>query len=183
MLSVDDVIIPLVPSRGDGNSAAERQAFLSLSDSLARSPKKPASQRLVEVAMRLLNADAAGISLEEPEAGQFRWIAVAGEYERYLDGTMPRHFSPCGTVLDRGQTLVMRNPKRAFPYIEQLHVNEVTVLLVPFPRKGKLIGTLWVMSKDLDREFTVDDARLVQQLTTFSSSIFDALEAGRTRTS
>lgn len=179
-IPVDDVIIPLAPSRGGGDLSAERSAFLSVSDALARSPQG-ASQRLVEVAMRLSGADAAGISLEEPGAEHFRWIAVAGEFERYLNGTMPRFFSPCGTVLDRGQTLVMRDPLRAFPYIDRLHVPQFTVLLVPFSRKGRLIGTIWVMSKDLDHVFTVDDARVVQQLTTFSSSIVDALESGRSR--
>jgi hypothetical protein len=59
----------------------------------------------VEIAVDYCDADSAGVSIEEAnEKGelQFRWIAVAGSFARYLNGTTPRFYSPCGTCIDRG---------------------------------------------------------------------------------
>lgn len=171
--SVDDVIVapkavPVQPEQGAGS-----QAFLSLSQTLARDPAV-AVQRLVETAMKLTGAESAGVSLEDVENGEevFRWIAVAGEFTRYLNGTMPRHFSPCGTVLERRRTLVMRDPARHFTYI-QPHVPIRSALLVPFARKGKLVGTVWVLAHTA-REFDSEDVRQVQNLTTFATAILDS---------
>src|ERR1700727_2656539 len=57
-------------------------------------------QELVNAAVNLCGADSAGVSLEEPGNGTFRWVAVAGSFAPYLHGRTPRGFSPCGTCLD-----------------------------------------------------------------------------------
>jgi GAF domain-containing protein len=180
--SVDEVIVSPVEAPAQRSAAAERDAFLSLSDALARQPET-AVQRLVEVAMRLTNSQAAGVSLEELDGPEpvFRWVAVTGQFERYLNGTMPRHFSPCGTVLSRSTTLVMRDPIRFFPYLSQLHTPVRTVLLVPFPARGRLVGTLWVLRTQPGEPYSVEDVRAVESLTTFSTSLLDALSARRSR--
>lgn len=180
--SVDDVIVPPLDAPGTRSAAAEREAFLTLSDALARKPES-AVQRLVEVAMRLTGSQAAGVSLEELDGPEpvFRWVAVAGEFERYLNGTMPRHFSPCGTVLSRSATLVMRDPIRFYPYLDKLHVHVHTVLLVPFATRGRLVGTLWVLQTQPGEPYCIEDARALESLTTFSSSLLDALSARRSR--
>jgi hypothetical protein len=180
--AVDDVIVPPAETRAPRSAAVETEAFLSLSEALARAPDT-AIQRLVEVAMKLTGSDAAGVSLDDVEGGEavFRWVAVAGEFSRYLNGTMPRHFSPCGTTVERAKTLVMRDPVRFFPYISKLHVQIRTALLVPFPQRGRLVGTLWVLSHRAEHVFTVDDVRVVESLTTFSSSLLDALGARRSK--
>ena len=175
--ALDDVIVPPAPGKAGAKRPVESAAFMSLSETLSRTPQA-APQRLVEAAMRLTDADSAGISVEDKEGDErvFRWIAVAGEYSRYLNGTMPRDFSPCGTVLERRQPLVMLDPQRHYEYMSQLHAPVRSVLLVPFGRRGKLIGTVWVAAHNAQKQFTTEDLRTVEGLTTFSTSILDAVE-------
>ena len=173
---IDNVIVAPPPGKG-GKQRDEREAFLALSETLSRAPQA-APQRLIESAMRLTGADSAGISLEdlEGEKAVFRWVVVAGEFSPYLNATMPRHFSPCGTVLDRRQALVMRDPARHYGYLSQLDVPARSALLVPFGRQGKLIGTVWVTTSKQDKQFTAEDVRTVEALTTFSTAILDTVE-------
>ena len=175
--SVDEVIVqPGVPARRS-KASDETQALLGLSEVMAKAPER-ALQRLVESAMRLTGAESAGVSLEDTYDGQpvFRWVAVTGEFSRYAQATMPRHFSPCGTVVDRGETLVMRDPVRFFPYAADFHVPLRSALLTPFGRRGRRVGTVWVVSHDPRKDFSTDDVRIVEQMTTFSTSILDALQ-------
>jgi GAF domain-containing protein len=173
---LDDVIVRPVDAPSRASKSDEKDAFLSLSQTLAQAPGT-APQRLVEVAMRLTGADSAGISLADTDDGQevFRWVAVAGELSPHLNGTMPRYSSPCGTAVDRRTTLVMRDPARHFEYARHIDPPIHWALLVPWGRAGKLIGTLWVLTHDESKSFCADDARTVEALTTFSTSILDAV--------
>lgn len=154
------------------NLASENDALLALAQSLAQSSEGIADQ-LVRQAMRLCQADSAGLSLVDRDSGQdiFRWIATAGEYARYRDGTMPRHFSPCGEVLKRGTALLMQAPERHYPYVSQLHAPVHEVLLVPFESDGKQVGTIWVVSHSSDKRFDGEDLRVVKSLAIFASAI------------
>ncbi len=175
MVTVEDVIVrpAKVPAR---SSSRERDAFLALSDALARAPEN-ALHRLVEAALRLTGAQSSGVSLEDVDgaAQVFRWVATTGEFARYLSGTMPRDFSPCGTVVERGRTLVMRDPVRYYPYLGQLHAPIRMALLVPFARRGRFGGTLWVLTHNPEPQFTSEDVRVVQTLTTFATAILDTI--------
>jgi GAF domain-containing protein len=176
--SVDDVIVsPAASGTPPDSSVSSTDAFLALTESLAQDPSR-AVQCLVETAMRLTDADSAGVSVQDAESGEpvFRWIATSGEFARYRNGTMPRHFSPCGTVLERGQTLVMRDPARYYPYIDKLHAPVHSALLAPFSRAGQLVGTVWAISHTADKAFTDRDVAGVQELTTFATAILDAIE-------
>lgn len=183
--TVDDVIVspeppPERPSKG--NKSAEAEALLALSHTLAHAPDH-AVQQLVNSAMKLAQAQSAGVSVEDMDVDKFilRWIATAGEFARYQQGTMPRNFSPCGTAMDRGSALVMRDPVRYYPYIGQLHAAVRTVLLVPFARRGKFVGTLWVVAHDDQKRFDAEEQRIIEGLATFASAILDAqqLPAGK----
>jgi GAF domain-containing protein len=156
--------------------AAERDALLALSEVLSRAPES-ASQRLVELAMRLTRTGSAGLSLEDKERRKhvFRWIATCGGFAKYLGATMPRFFSPCGTAVDRAQALVMRDPGRHFDYIQVLDPPVRTAMLVPFARAGRYVGTLWVVAHTPEQTFTTEDVRVVQGLTTFVSAVLDAI--------
>jgi GAF domain-containing protein len=177
---VDDIIVPLRVADAAATHAAPAEAFRALSQTLARAPEV-AIQRLAELAMRMTGADSAGVSLEDTEDGEpvFRWIAAAGEFQRYLRGTMPRNFSPCGEVLHRRKALLMRDPARHYPYIAQLHAPICSALLAPFSRDGKPVGTVWVLAHSPDKSFTTDDVAAVQNLTTFATTILDALASRR----
>jgi signal transduction histidine kinase/ActR/RegA family two-component response regulator len=172
--SVDEV---LITSELNGRPvrqpdyAAESQALVALANVMAESPQS-VFQKLAEVALELCQAGSAGISVWEPNSTPdiFRWRATAGEYTPYLGGTMPRCFSPCGTVLDRNAPLLMADPERFFPYISELCAPVREVLLVPFYQGEKAIGTVWVVAHTADKHFDAEDARLVTSLTKFAGA-------------
>ena len=175
--SPDDLIVEPVQAAAAASEPAARQAMLGLSHTIAHRPES-AVQALVDCAMRLTGAGSAGVSLEDSEGGEpvFRWIATSGEFARHQHGTMPRHFSPCGLVVDRGRALVMREPARHYEYMTQMDTKVATALLAPFSRGGRPVGTLWVVAHRPDKRFTTGDARIVQDLTTFVTAILDAMQ-------
>lgn len=131
------------------------------------------AQLLVDAVKELTGAESAGLSLQEgmqsPEP-QFRWVATAGEFGRYLGATLPRYFSPCGEVLGCNEAILMDDPARAYPYIADLHVPCREVLLVPFHSEDTPIGTLWAVFHSPDRHFDVEDRRVMESLSVFASA-------------
>src|SRR5687768_1840499 len=91
------------------------QALAQLARELATSPRR-ILQTLTDTALELCRAHSAGVSLVEREGERhiFRWHAVSGQWAPLLWSTLPREFSPCGTVLDRGAPQFMRRPARHF---------------------------------------------------------------------
>jgi len=169
--SLDEVIItPELyrrPARA-ADHAAESRALMTLAETMAESPAQ-VLQKLADFALELCSAGSAGISVWEPdEPSVFRWRATAGAYARYVGGTLPRDFSPCGVVLDRRSHLLMSQPVRAFPYIAELCAPCVEVLLVPFSQAGVLVGTVWVVAHEDNTHFDAEDARIVTSLTKFA---------------
>lgn len=159
-----------LPSR-TADFAAENAALVTLASELSHSPTD-VLQKLVEAAMRLCRAGSAGISLleEKGSASAFHWRAVTGVYAKYLGGTLPRDFSPCGVVLDRNSPQLMVNPVRFFPYIAELDAPVREVLLVPFYDEETAIGTVWVVSHDEATHFDGEDLRIVTSLTKFAGA-------------
>lgn len=151
--------------------AAENQVLQKLTNTMAGEPQL-VLQELVDSARELCRAGSAGISLLDPavagSAGQFRWVATSGEFARYRGNTMPRDFSPCGTVLDLNRMLLMTEPVRFYPYIDVLSVPVSEVLLVPFYRGAEPIGTVWV-AQHTDARFDAEDARVVTNLSKFAA--------------
>jgi GAF domain-containing protein len=177
--SLDELIVhpDASPPRGREAAQAESEALLALSAALRNEPAL-ALQRLVELALNLTGAASSGLSLEETDdQGMFfRWIATAGEFARYLNGTMPRDFSPCGAAVDARKSLVMRDPARYYAYISQLHAPVCTAMLVPFARGGRMVGTVWVVQHERGKSFTGDDVRAVQNLATFAAAVLDTAQ-------
>ena len=152
---------------------AESMAMAELVQVLATRPRDMA-QALADAAMKLTGAASAGVSLVQDGAEPvFRWIATAGEYGRYLNGTMPRHFSPCGAVLARNDAILMHEPVKAFPYMEELHLEAREVLLVPFFLAGVAVGTVWVVHHD-HQQFDREDLRVLRVVTNFASAAMQA---------
>ena len=104
-----------------------------LAQEMANSPQN-VLQKLVDVALELSRAQSAGVSILEEEEGReiFRWHAAAGKWAGYLGGTMPRDASPCGTVLDRNDSLLLSHPERYYPIPSTITPPIVEVLLIPF---------------------------------------------------
>jgi two-component system, cell cycle sensor histidine kinase and response regulator CckA len=156
------------PSRAP-DYQAEAQALNVLAETLAHSPRN-LLQRLVEIAQQLCRADSAGISLLEEHDGQqvFRWEALAGILKSHVNGTMPRHASPCGTTIDRDATELMYLPDRFFPALK-VEPPVVEALLVPFHIEGQPIGTVWVVAHTDQRRFDKEDERIVKTLANFAA--------------
>ena len=146
----------------------ERHALVLLTEAIQES-RDGVLQRLAETALDLCNAGSAGISVEEDDGVSppvFRWRAAAGRFAPWLGGTMPRHFSPCGVVLDTGSVQLMTHPVRYYGYIAPFpYIAEV--LLVPVNDGSRPIGTLWVVHHEADRHFDREDAQALERLARF----------------
>lgn len=155
----------------------ECAALSALAGALCESPEAVLSILVAQVLV-LTKAGSAGVSLLESDASEtvFRWRAVGGQYSRYLNGTMPRHASPCGTVIDQNLTLLMQKPVRAFPRISDLHMPIAEVLLVPFYSGATPIGTVWAVMHSEDRRFSSEDERIITSLARFASLAVRNLE-------
>jgi signal transduction histidine kinase/CheY-like chemotaxis protein len=164
------------PSR-DPEYQAENEALVSLAETLANH-SADILHKLAEQAQRLCRADSAGISIAEVDKGEplFRWHAISGRLATFVNGTMPRFFSPCGEVVDRQTPQLMQNPVRHYPYISSLGVDLCEALLVPFHRGTEVIGTVWVIAHDSGKHFDREDLRCLQSLCKFASTAVVALQ-------
>lgn len=126
-------------------------------------------QELVDLAVEFCGADSAGVSLEEPDeksAPRFRWVAVAGSFAQYLNGTTPRFYSPCGTCLDSGKAQLYRVTQ---PYYDFLGVEAKPItdgLLIPWAAEN-IRGTIWAVAHGSSESFDVEDYRLLSALGDF----------------
>lgn len=162
---------------------AENQALLALAQELTNSPGS-ILQRLVDIALELCRAHSAGISLLEedgppgglsPEGDHFRWHAVAGQWAPLVwNTTTPCDYGPCGTVLDRDSTLLFSNAHRYYMQFAGGLPLLVEGLLVPFHVGGRAVGTVWVMAHDETRKFDAEDQRLLESLSTFAATAYQA---------
>ena len=158
---------------------AELDAALdSLAAELASSARQ-ILQKLSDVALALCQAHSAGVSLLEREGERrfFRWHAVSGRWAPLLWTTLPREFSPCGTVLDRRAAQLMILPERHFTPLAQVPPKVHEALLVPFEVSGELRGTVWVISHDAHRRFDSEDRRVVGALAGFAARAYDRLSS------
>jgi PAS domain S-box-containing protein len=164
------------PSRSP-DYQAESRALSELAQEMANSPQK-VLQKLVDVTLELSRAQSAGVSILEEEKGRkiFKWHAVAGQWARYLGGTMPRNASPCGTVLDRNGSVLLSHPERYYPIPSTITPPIVEVLLIPFHVADKPIGTIWAIAHDESLQFDAEDERIMRSLGGFASAAYQTLK-------
>jgi CheY-like chemotaxis protein len=157
---------------------AEWRAFESLAEELAGTPRR-VLQKLSDVALELCQAHSAGISLLEEDNGRrmFRWHAVSGRWAAYLWNTLPREFSPCGTVLDREAAQLMILPERYFTPLAQVSPQVAEVLLIPFSVHGEIVGTVWVIAHEPSRRFDRGDLEVVSKLAEFAALAYQRLSS------
>jgi two-component sensor histidine kinase len=169
--SVDEILITqalyLRPAR-ECRLDTELSAYRELSALMAVDPQL-AIQRFLELALELCpQAGSAGLSeLATDAAGEpiFKWTALAGAFARYVGGTTPRHFSPCGLCLDQHHGILVERPARVFRYFADAQPEIVEGLIVPLYDTGKRpLGTLWVVSHDAGSRFDPTDSRILEQL-------------------
>jgi signal transduction histidine kinase/CheY-like chemotaxis protein len=149
----------------------ESRVLGSLAHAMAQSPQA-ILRALAAAALSSCRAGSAGVSLIEEGALTSRWHAVEGELAPFLRGTMPRAFSPCGTVVDRGELQLFSFPQRHFVYLAKVQPTIVEALLIPFRVEGRVAGAIWVVSHDEQRRFDAEDARLVDKLGRFAADVY-----------
>jgi hypothetical protein len=153
------------------NIQQENSAFRELADYLVSDPDK-LLDRLVELTVKLCEADTVGISVEQTDDDGkkiFRWVALAGALKHLIGGTTPRNFSPCGVCVDQNQPLLMDHLDRYYPYFKEAPLPFVEALLLPWQANDGLVGTLWVVAHNEQRKFDREDVRLLGCLAAFAS--------------
>jgi two-component sensor histidine kinase len=127
-----------------------------------------AIKRFLELALELCPAaGSAGLSELRADGDEthFEWTAMAGLYAEHVGGRTPREFSPCGLCLDHHHTILVDRPARVFEYFSPVQPPIMEGLIVPLFDTGKRpLGTLWVVSHDLQHCFDASDARILEQL-------------------
>ena len=154
------------------------QALDRLSQDLANSPRR-VLQSLTDTALELCQAHSAGVSLLEADGARqfFRWHAVSGRWAPLLWTTLPREFSPCGTVLDRKGPQLMIDPERYFTPLAEVPPKVHEALLLPFSVGGELVGTVWVVSHERSRRFDSEDCRVLAHLCEFAARAYQQLSS------
>lgn len=128
-------------------------------------------QELVDVAVDLCGAETAGISLQQiAEDGTvtYHWVAVAGQYERFLNAVLPATPSACGLCIERGAPQLFRVTPRFF---EILQVDAEPVrdgVLFPW-HVDETRGTIWIISHTDDEAFDGQDVQLMEFLADFAA--------------
>lgn len=157
---------------------AENSALLALAEAMSVNPDT-VLQQLAELAMELTRSGSAGISLLESENGGevFRWAATTGAWSRYLNGTVPYDASLCGEMVTENTALLVKNPERAFPELQQADPLISEALLAPFCLGGVPVGTLWMVKHDLGGQFEAEDARILRSLARFAAEAHHTVKA------
>jgi two-component sensor histidine kinase len=170
------------PSR-EPDYAAENRALVALAREMATHPQTM-PQKLVEMAVELCRAGTAGISLLEasPHGEYFSCQAMAGVYAMHLGGGTSRHFSLCGTTLDRKVPQLFRYPVRYFTYLAAIDTPIVESLVLPVYASGRPFGTIWIMVHDEHHQFDAEDARLMTSLAEFAGAALHVLSVPETKT-
>jgi signal transduction histidine kinase len=182
-IKLEDVVITEVLPRRPRRPAdykAENDALRALAQHLIDDPET-LLQRLVDIAVQLCTCGSVGVNIPETlPSGErvFRWAAVAGVYAKYEGKTVPRETSPSSVCLDRGSTQLFSYPGRYFSSLGTLEPPVVEGLVLELRGRGEAVGTLWIATHDCEREFDLEDVRLMTSLTTFTAA---ALQAQRQR--
>jgi GAF domain-containing protein len=149
-------------SEREGRRRTE-EAFDRIFEILTTDPDSMLPQ-LVKLALQCCDAHSGGISLLVPGDDHFVWHHLTGELSRFNGGSTPRHYSPCGVVLDTNSTVLVIEPERIYSWLSDAGISLSEVLLVPI-HDGSIepIGTLWVVSS-AQGHFTNSDALLLEEL-------------------
>jgi PAS domain S-box-containing protein len=150
------------------NYQADNAALLGLAEHMASAPQS-VLQKLAELLLDICKAGSAGVSLLNADGRDFHWAALAGSWVADSGNGMPRDFSPCGVVLDKGAPELFRNPERFYPYLSRVAPPITEALLAPFFVAGKAQGVLWVISHD-DTRFCSDDLLMINSLGRIASA-------------
>ena len=158
-------------TRRKPNLQGEGNALRVLAGRLATEPNQLVDT-LLEMALELCHAGTSGLSvLETAKDGNqlFRWTNLAGALRKFVGGSTPRNFSPCGVCLDRNSPQLFAHPARRFQYLsEAVDVPIVEALVIPIPFRDGSPATIWILSHTEEVEFDEEDVRIMTDLADFT---------------
>ena len=154
--------------------ASENRLMRKLAQSLTAAPDV-LLQQLVEAACELCMAGSAGVSLIEAQpdgSSLFRWVAMAGRYRDFVGGSTPLELSPCGNTLRLGAPQLYSHPARFYDCLSGADPVLVEGLVIPIPgADGRpATGTIWIAAHDDERQFDLEDVRLMTGIAAFTGS-------------
>ena len=152
--------------------AAENHALALLAQTMAETPET-LLETLAHTALSLCHADSAGVSIVTEDG--LHWRAVAGAMQPYQGRKLAPQLSPGGIATAHKSAVLMREPARRFSDIADVQPPMHEMLVVPFHRDARPVGTFWVVSHS-DRKFDAEDARLVTSLSRFASAGVNTLQ-------
>jgi len=148
----------------------ETKALDKLAEVMANAPNQLLDSFL-QMPLDLCGADTSGLSLLETNStGEeiFRWTNLRGTLAKYVGGSTPRNFSPCGVTLDYDAPQLFDRPSRYFSYFNQVEVPIVEGLVIPFHIGSKTNGTIWIVSHSEGTKFDSEDARIMTSVAEFA---------------
>ncbi|BAY75476.1 two-component hybrid sensor and regulator [Nostoc linckia NIES-25] len=169
IITIENIVITEELDRRNSRAAnllKENQALQALARHLVNQPQTML-QSLVDIALELCSAGTVGVSLLEVTANGeeiFRWNVLAGALAKYVGGTTPRNFSPCGVCLERGTPQLYSYPERYFTYLQAANTPIVEGLVLPLIADNHALGTIWIMLHCEQRHFDSEDVRVMTSL-------------------
>lgn len=148
----------------------ETDAAELLSSALASSHSQLIDS-LLKMLVDLCRAGTGGMSLLETNSdGEkiLRWTNLSGKLAKYIGGTTPRNFSPCGVTLDCDSPQLFEYPARYFDYFKKVNVPIVEELVIPFHVGNKTEGAIWIVSHEEGVRFDSEDVRIMKGLAEFA---------------
>ncbi|MBW3584577.1 MAG: PAS domain S-box protein, partial [Cyanobacteria bacterium 0813] len=162
---------------------AENRALQMLARQLATSPHT-LLKKLVTIAQDLCGAGSVGVCLLEENAISeqiFRWEALAGAWEAAEHRNTPRTLRWSGAGFDRQTPQLYFAPEKYFTDLQQLEKPIAEALVVPLLAENQLLGAIWIVSHEDDRQFDAEDLRIAIALADFAVAAVQIDRADRTK--
>lgn len=168
LVKLSEVLItPQLADRIPRPYTAESDAIFEAIDQKIKNGDKTALQDICDAALKLCNADSAGISLcgfwnDEPV---FNWHVVAGSAVTHKDHMYsPRFGTPCGTVLDLFSYQMFRHPEKHYSWVKERNFIVPEMITMPiYLDNHEPFGTFWLTHQE-GRHFDREDIRITSIL-------------------
>lgn len=114
------------------------------------------------LAKLLCKAQSAGVSIfANGQCDELTWMAVSGTLQLFASRRFPRRHSLCGVCFEHAAPQLFINPHLYFEWIAQAGITISEGLVAPLANEESIYGTVWLMTRDDQRYFDAEDARLL----------------------
>ena len=164
MLLTDIIATEQLPARDPGVQLDAESICAPLTTLHARDPKL-VWDAVTEQMCSLCDAESAGVSIfADFRHDELTWFSTAGKAAPFQGRRYPRRHSMCGVAFARGQTELFLRPHLYFQWMAQAGMTIREGLVVPLLSGGEIYGATWLMTHRRKKEFTLQDARVLELL-------------------